>query len=209
MPQIMGVIENAAPRATASGTIYDVFIGGQKYSTFDAAHYRQAAERISQTVTAEVEMKPSKDGQFMNYYFNGVVGADGNMPGVLGQPPQPMAQTPQPMVQVPQPVVMQAPAAQQIPMQPPPLPQYQRDMSPEAIARITKLSCLQSANNFVGQLWQGSGPEAMEAAEKEVMAYAKRMYAQVLGPPQTLDDEVVQQLVQPAPEGEQGEIEDW
>jgi len=206
--QVQAMIEAAAPRATQSGTIYDVTLAGQTYSTFDPGVYRIAAERLGQMVTAEVEVKPSKNGQFTNYFFNGIVGVE-----VPQQPQQPMAGQ---VAMVPQPIAQGAPGVpavqavqQPVQMQPQQPPtQYQREMSPESIARITKLSVLQTAAHVVGHVYDGAGPDLLEEAEQKMSEMAKRLYVSVLGAPQTLDDEIVEALVQPE-QPKQGEIEDW
>jgi len=200
MPQVMGVIELAAPRQTSGGrTIYDVTIAGQKYSTFDPGAYRVAAERIGQQVVAEVTVKPSQDGQFMNYFFEGIPGVEAAAPQAINQIPGQQAMVPQLPVQPGLPMAA-APNPQQ---------QYQRAMDPAREAKIVKQSCMATAFNFVGQFWQGAGPEGLDEAERQALDLAKRLYVQVLGAPQTLDDEIVENLIQQAPEPQQPEHEDW
>jgi len=204
MPQVQGVIELVQGRQTGRGPIYDVQINGQVYSTFDPAASRIAQERMNQLVTADVAVKPSKDGQFQNYFFNGVVENGQTLPPRPGQPGAVAQPQPQPGV----------PMAQQLPMQPgipmaAPAPASGPKMDPERESRIVKQSSMATAFNFVGSLYEGAGPEAMEEAEAAALALAKRLYVQVLGPPQTLDDEIVESLVQAQPELPTDEHESW
>jgi len=206
MPQVQGVIELVQGRQTGRGPIYDIQINGQVYSTFDPAASRIAQERLNQLVTADVAVKPSKDGQFQNYFFNGVVENGQTLPPRPGQP----GAAPQGQQAIPVPGV---PMTQQIPVQPsaPPvaIPMASGGMSPEREAKIVKQSSMATAFNFIGHLYEGAGPEALEEAEARAMELAKRLYVQVLGPPQTLDDEIVESLIQATPEPPQNEHESW
>jgi len=191
MPQIQGVIElvQGHPSSSGGNPRYAVTIAGQEYNTWKPEVARQAMDMQGQMVTAEVAMKPSKDGQFMNYYFNGLVNGaapvQGEIPMAGGAVPQ--ATTPQIPMQPGLPAA--SPSSPPIPMAPPPKPDWARE------ARIVKQSSMASAFNFVGHLFDGAGPEAMEEAEAAAMGLAKRLYVQVLGGPQTLDDEIVEGLV--------------
>jgi hypothetical protein len=199
MPQIQGTIENVQGIPGANGrTRYEVTINGQGYNTWKPEIARQANAMLGQSGIFNVTVKPSQDGQFTNYYFDGIGGVQPELGGGIPMQPGAIPMQQQPMQGAEIPMAQAQPQAQ-----------YARDMSPQAVARITKLSCLQSANNFVGQLWQGAGPEAMEAAEEQVIAYAKRLYVQVMNAPQTLDDEVVEALVAAAPEQPADETESW
>jgi hypothetical protein len=198
MPQVQGTIENVQGHPSANGrTRYEVTINGQGYNTWKPDLARDAQARIGQPGSFNVTVKPSQDGQFMNYYFEGV--AD----GAAGQIP----------MAAPAPIAQGAPMVQQIPIQPsaPPVaipmaPPGSGGMSPEREAKIVKQSSMATAFNFVGHLFDGAGPEAMEEAEERALALAKRLYLQVLGAPQTLDDEIMEGLVASAPpEPEAGE----
>jgi len=193
------VIENVQGTPLANGgTKYDVTISGQAYSTFDPGLARQANERLGQQGIFNISMKPSRDGQRMFYNLDGIVGLQPEIPGV------PMGGDMQPQM------------GQQIPIQPTatvvapaPIPMAPMVNPVEREAKIVKQSSMATAFNFVGQLWQGAGPEAMEAAEEQAMALAKRMYVQVMGGPQTLDDEVIEALVAPQQEQPADETESW
>jgi len=202
--QIQGVIEAVQGRNVGNPpkTIYDVKINGQDYSTFDPEPARVASQMIGQSGTFEVEIKPSRDGQYTNYYYNGLAGAGAALPGQQAIPQPPGIPTVQ---AVQQPVQQPVPG---IPIQPP--EQFARDLSPLAVSRITKSAMLDVAFNFVGLFWQGAGPEGLADGEEQALALAKRLYAQVLGAAQTLDDQVVESLVAAAPEQPQQQgLEDW
>jgi len=191
MPQVPGTIESVVGHPGANGkTRYEVTISGQGYNTWNPEIARVANEHLQQQVVANVTVKPSRDGQFMNYYFDGLAdGAAGQVPGQQGIPMAgaPQATTPQIPVQPGIPVA--SPSSPPIPLAPPPKPDWARE------ARIVKQSSMATAFNFIGHLFDGAGPEAVEEAEAAAMELAKRLYVQVLGGPQTLDDEIVEGLV--------------
>jgi len=191
MPQVQGVVESVIGHPGANGrTRFAISIAGQEYNTWKVPVANQAQALLGQPITANVTVKPSADGQFMNYYFDSIAGADaGQLPGqipmegAVAQPAVPMAQ--------PQGVTQQIPVQQGIPMASPSSP----GMDPKRESRIVKQSSMATAFNFIGHLFDGAGPEAQEEAEAAAMALAKRLYVQVLGGPQTLDDEIVDAAV--------------
>jgi hypothetical protein len=191
----MGVIENVIGHPGANGrTRYEITINGQGYNTWKPELARVANDHLNQAGTFNVTVKPSQDGQFTNYYFEGV--ADGAAAQVPGQIP--MAGGP--------------PMGQQLPVQPgiPMAAPAPKGMDPLREARIVKQSSMATAFNFMAHLFDGAGPETAEEAEQRAMDLAKRLYAQVMGAAQTLDDEIVEQLVNAAPvEPESPAPESW
>jgi len=198
MPQIQGVVESVVGNPGANGrTRYATVIGGQEYNTWKPEIARVANEHLGQQVTANVTVKPSQDGQYMNYYLDGILDGAGQVPGQIPMAGGQQGGVPmQPQIPVQPGIPMAAPAA--------------RGMDPQREARIVKQSSMATAFNFVGHLFDGAGPEAMEEAEQAALGLAKRLYVQVLGAPQTLDDEIVEGLVSQAPEQPAGdEPETW
>jgi len=202
MPQVQGTIEGVLGHPGANGrTRYAVSIGGQEYNTWKPELARLAQAQQGQMVTANVTIKPSQDGQFMNYYFDGL--ADGAAAQIPGQIPMAGGTPPG----VPQGTTEQLPVQPGIPMASPSSGPRPVDWAREA--RIVKQSSMATAFNFIGHLFDGAGPEAVPEAEAAAMELAKRLYVQVLGGPQTLDDEIVEGLVAAPPEPSGDEPESW
>src|SRR5262252_2035314 len=130
MPQIQGVIESVQSRPAGGTTIYDVMIGGQAYSTFDPDVAKTANERIGQNGSWEVNIKPSKDGRFTNFYYEGP--ANGAAPQQLGI------------------AAAATPMQPQLPVQPaiPHVAPQAGGMTPERERKIVKQSCMATAFNF-------------------------------------------------------------
>jgi len=187
MPQVQGVVESVIGHPGNNGkTRFAISIGGQEYNTWKVPVANQAQAMLGQPITANVTVKPSQDGQFMNYYFDSIADASGGqqLPGQIPMEGQ---------VAQPQGVTQQLPVQQGIPMASPSSGPRPVDWAREA--RIVKQSSMATSFNFVGHLFDGAGPEAAEEAEALAMALAKRLYVQVLGGPQTLDDEIVDAAV--------------
>ena len=183
---VQAIVNSVAPRAAGNTTIYDIDLGGQVYSTFDAEMMRLANDHLGQVVTAEVDVKPSKDGRFTNYFFNGIPGAAPVAASIVA--PQAMAQ------QLPQ--LMGPPAETQA----------------DKEARITKLASRRDAVTLVAALYEGAGPEGLLEAVNATKALAKEFYRDVMGTPPAALQAVPEPAPQQASQNEvpvSTEIPDW
>lgn len=181
--QVTAVINSVAPRQAGDRTIYDIDVGGQVYSTFKPDAMRQANEHIGQLVTAEVTIK--QNGEYTNYFFEGIPGAAPAGPPALG------------------PVAAQGAPA------PAPRPSSSRSSDPATEARITKLSLIKSASELVGRIYEGAGPEMLVEAQDAATILAKAWYKQVMAEPPAPLQAVPEPAPAPVQETAQNELPDW
>lgn len=134
-------------------TIFDIaFSDGNTYSTFDGQLANRAQQLVNQPITARVKVE--QKGQYTNFYFNEIVG---------DAQPTVTAST-----------IPLAPATS-----PPSRGGYKKD--PETEARITRMNVLGTAHDFIGNLFQGAGPEALAEAKELAHEYAQKLYEAVTG----------------------------
>ena len=184
MPQVMGTINSVSPRQAGNKTIYDIDVGGQVYSTFDPEAMRQASQHVGQTLPVEVEVK--QNGQFTNYWFNGIPGAAPAGPTSIVAP--------------------QGGAA--LPAMTGPPAETQADKE----ARITKLASRRDAVTLIAALYEGAGPDSLLEAVGATKALAKEFYRDVMGTPPAPLQSVPEAPPEPEPQGEvpvSTEIPDW
>jgi hypothetical protein len=158
---IIGQVLSVSGRPLNNGsTIYDIaFSDGVKYTTFDGEVAQKTNALVGQQVSASVTSK--QKGQYMNHYWNDVA--------PQGQLTSDAAPLPPVVLPIADPVPI-------IPMQ-----QYSGGMAPEREAKIVKQSVFSTAFNFVGQLFQGAGPEAKDEAVEMALEIARTLYNRVQG----------------------------
>lgn len=144
---LTGVVESVTGRTTRTGPIYDVVIGGQKVSTFKQPIAEEANALQGSTVEARVSVE--QKGDYTNYTLLGVKLVDAAPTTANGIP--------------------LAPATSPIPVN---SNQFQRDMSPETAARVTRLACLSTAFHYAGV----TGDSVEDA-----LSLAKRLYGVAMG----------------------------
>lgn len=194
--QILGV----TVRQTSRGSVYDVACNdGVKRQVWEAPLANALNAHVNQTVWLRVNVsQTSKNGTtYTNHSIQAFappgqqLPADGNAQQAApmgGQQLQPAPTAGSPIQQAP-----------------PILPSQPTDnMPPNTITRITKLACIDSASNLVGQLLAGAGPEAAEQAEELVGKFAKTFYGMARAhekPPVTTETQmgVQGQVVPPTP----------
>lgn len=158
LSDIVGQVLSVSGRATnRGGTIFDIaFSDGQKYTTFQNEIAQKANGLVGQPVSARVTVKPSKDGRFTNYYLEDIA---------------PQGQLPAQAMPAPGgtviPISAGATEQAQIPMQ---APDTTKD------ERITRLSALKTAFEFVGALFNGAGPETLQEAREHALELARDLY---------------------------------
>lgn len=150
--EIQGQIVAVDDKTTSKGVVYEIrFSDGNTYSTWKAALGAAAKGAVNTPVAADVSVKPN--GQYTNYYWNGfkpVVGGAGTSTPTVLHTPIPVAPAPQ-----------------------------NGGMSPEREQKIVRQSSLSTAFNFVGQLYQGAGPDAHDEAVALARKLAKGLYESV------------------------------
>lgn len=140
MTQIQTQVVSVAARTTRNGkTLYDITLAdGQKYTAFDPLLAQKAASLANQPVVADVEVK--QNGQYTNHNINGIYAQGEAVPAAP----------------VSAPVVPFTPGVG-VAITPAPSGGGGGGMSPEAVARITRLSALSSATGIIAQLYSGAG----------------------------------------------------
>ena len=163
--QIVTSVLAVTVRNTRTGkTVYDVACGdGAKRQCWDAAVANALNAQTGQVVTLDVEQK--QNGQWLNENIQGF------MPGgAQGQ----LAQTQQIQVQQAQPTTL-TPGA--LAIQPSPSTGgAQGGYTPEVVARITKLACIDTAAILVAGIFSGAGPEALPEALSAVQFVSRQFY---------------------------------
>jgi len=158
---IQGQILGVTGRTSKSGQhqMFDVaFSDGNKYTTFDQGLANKASQYVNQQVTARVSVE--QNGKYTNYNLVDFAPAGASLPA-QAQP----AAAGTPIQVAPQPVV--------IPQQ-----QESKKFTEADATRITKLACLGSAVELVGQLVQGAGPEAVNEAMDLALAVSRKFYSE-------------------------------
>lgn len=154
--QIQAQVLGVSSRQSRNGqhTMYDVQLSdGQKYMTFDPDLAQQAAQLQGQNVAANVSLE--QNGKYLNRNLL-AIGAPGTLPAPVPQAGAVAIPAGQP---VGQPVVG-TPGV----ITPAPSGGGGGGMSIEDKARITRLSAVGTAFDFVSRLFAGAGPEAGEQA---------------------------------------------
>ena len=159
MQEINGQVLGVTGRQTKSGkTLYEVaFSDGQKYVTFKGDLSQKANGLVGQQVTMRVTVK--QNGDFTNYYLEDIA---------------PQGQL------VPQALPAGAPI-QQPPVSIPVAPPSNGGMSPKREQKIVKQNVLGTSFNFIGSLFQGAGPEALDEAFAHAEKLAHVLYGKVMG----------------------------
>lgn len=141
------VVGRTVNTRTGSAPIFDVTIGAQKVSTFKAPVAEEAKALQGSTVAATVDV--SERNGYTNYTLLGLTLVDA-APTTASGIPLALATSPIPVNSN----------------------QYQRDMSPETAARVTRLACLSTAFQYAGAAGEG-----VEAA----LSLAQRLYGVAMG----------------------------
>jgi hypothetical protein len=166
-------------RNTRTGrSVYDVACSdGQKRSCWDpnlAAQLNSYAG-TGQTITLRVDVKPSRDGRFMNHDIQAVAGPGQQLPPDTNFQAAPMGGAP-PMMAAAPPVAMGG-NVQPIQAAPQSGNNGGDRFPPQVTTRITKLASYEYAATVVGGIFAGSGPEAEAQAVEMLDRIAKHIYA--------------------------------
>ena len=153
---------NVQGSTTRNGkTKYEIALSdGNTYVTFDPNLATKAHGLQGQAVTARVKVE--QKGQYTNLYLNDVA------PQGQLAPAAPAAGSAIPMAGAP---------AAGIPM----VGGGGRGMDPAREAKIVKQNVLGTAHAFVGSLFQGAGPEALEEAKQLADGLAKELFGKIMG----------------------------
>lgn len=162
--QVLGVV--GVPNRSGNGQRYEIdFSDGNKYTTFELPLAQRAQGLVGQQSTARVEVvnKPKRNGQGTVTYWNllDIAGPGAALPPAVQDQLAPGTQ-----LQAGTPLDIPTQGASSngtgIPMQQ--QTDYQRDLSPEAQARVTFFAAAGAAAQFVGHIYAGFGGEGFEEA---------------------------------------------
>ena len=156
MHEIQAKVLTVGSRPTKTGKlIYEVALSdGTTYTTFENAIAMQAQSLQGQDVAAQVDVR--QNGQYTNYNIVAVRSANGVGPATL-----PLA-----------------PAISPVPVN------TGRGRDPEVEARIVRQSSMATAFKFIGALYTGAGPEALEEARGKAVELAKHLFGHAMGKPE-------------------------
>ena len=175
METIQAQVLAVSGKNTSRGVVYEVQMGnGTTYSTWDGNLAAKANTLQGQLADARVNTTTNnKNGRtYTNHNLEDIAPA-----GQLAATAVPVdAGTP-----VGVPIQGGNGAAANIPMQ----AQDVRVPDVERQRMITKQSSLKTAFDFVGNLYAGAGPEALEAATEQAFGLASKLYAKVYSNPAT------------------------
>lgn len=152
-------------------TKYDVALTGsdqfgqafsQNVTAWEGALASQAQALIGQQVQARVKVKIN--GQYTNYNLDSIAAAGSLPPSATPAPPATPVPAPAPAPSGP----YHAP----VPLAPPISDQERQKL-------IVRQNVLGTAFGFVGRLYEGAGPEALEAAKEQAVTLAGELYAKV------------------------------
>jgi hypothetical protein len=165
---IQGSVLSVQGRNTRNGsTIYDIaFSDGNTYTTFDPDLATKANNLAGQAVSARVKVE--QKGRFTNFYLNDIAPAGQLAPQALPAPGGTAVGVP---VAGGIPIVSNGGGSGG----------GRGGMTPEREAKIVKQNVLGTAFGFVGALFQGAGPEALEEATSLAGALAQKLYGVVQG----------------------------
>lgn len=148
---ITGTVESVEGRTTRTGPIYDVVIGGQKFSTFKQPIAEQANALKGSTVAANVKIE--QKGDYTNYTLLGVELVDAGGTGTASLIPVQSSSN--------------ASNSSTIPVAP-----QQGGMSPDREAKIVRQSSMATAFNYAAHAG---------LSEDEAFALAGRIYSRAMG----------------------------
>ena len=164
MELVQAQVLSVTGKNTSKGVVYEVQMGnGTTYSTWDGNIAAKANGLQGQLADANVELKTNtRNGRT----YNNQILLDIAAAGQLGAVAQPVA-----------PGVPVAPAnTSAIPMQAPDV----RVPDVERQRMIVRQNVLGTAFAFVASLYEGAGPEALEAAEAAALGLASKLYTKVM-----------------------------
>lgn len=171
MQEIVGQVLGVTGRTTRNGkTAYDVaFSDGNTYTTFSPQLATKAQQLQGQAVSARVSV--TQRGQYTNLNLEDIAPQGQLAP--MAFPAQPGTAIPMPSAPIPGGVVG-APAAQgsAIPIQ----TQQGGRRDPAVEQRIVRQNVLGTAFGFVGDLFQGTGPEGLEEAKEIALGLARELF---------------------------------
>ena len=162
-------------KQTRAGTMYEAKLSdGKTYGIWEAELAAKANALQGQTVIARFEttQKPGNNGRV---YTNHTIKEIG-LPGTLGAVAQP-AVPGTPVPALPPVTGATAGAVAAIPMQAPPFPEEERQKL------IVRQNVLGTSFEFVGRIYEGAGPEALDAAKDTALSIASELYAKVFASP--------------------------
>lgn len=173
MQDIDGQVLEVTGRKSKDGKhdMYDVaFSDGNKYTTFEYDLAQKALGLKGQAVSARTEIK--QNGKWTNFNLEDIapqgqlgplLTPNGGTPVGLGPP------GPQPVVAAATPPPYQTGVQPSIPFQ-------QQENQIDKAQRIVRQNVLGTAHAFVGALFQGAGPEALQEASEKALALARELY---------------------------------
>lgn len=166
MQEIVGQVLGVTGRTTRNGkTAYDVaFSDGNTYTTFSPQLATQAQQLQGQAVSARVSV--TQRGQYTNLNLEAIAPQGQLAP--MAMPVQPGTAIPLPTVGVP---AQSAAQVAGIPIQ-----QNGRGKDPAVEQRIVRQNVLGTAFAFVGDLFQGTGPEALAEAKEIALGLARELF---------------------------------
>lgn len=176
MQEIQVTVLAVQGRQAGSKTVYDVSTSdGVKYQAWEPELAAQANALIGQLVSARVETTTnSKNGRTYTNHTLREIG----LPGTLAPQAQP-AVPGTPVVPVPiNPVVQAVPVSNGVANIPMAMSEDERQKL------IVRQNVLRTALDFIGSLYQGAGPEALEQSKGEAFVLAGELFKKVYAAPQ-------------------------
>lgn len=170
MQDINGQVLEVTGRKSKNGQhdMYDVaFSDGNKYTTFDYDVAQKALGLKGQAVTARTEIK--QNGKYTNFNLEDI--APQGQLGPLLTPNGGGTALPIGSAHPLQSTVIQPMSGAQ-----PTIPFQQFESETTKNERITRQNVLRTSFQFVGSLFQGAGPEALEEATEKALALARELY---------------------------------